>query len=98
MTERKRRKSPHHITKTGFDFDSGPTYDPYKTLWQCVIKRALHDLINSVWGERSEKYKAREWFETSGRDFRDVCDYAVVHPDDMRALARKIIKTGRWRW
>lgn len=57
-------------------------------LWLLVIKRALDDICGKDIEARQE---ARKWFERDTKDFRDVCEYAGLIPECVRAAGLKAI-------
>ncbi len=57
-------------------------------LWLLVIKRALDDICGRG---PAAAYAARKWFERDTKDFRDVCEYAGLIPECVRAEGLKAI-------
>lgn len=56
-------------------------------LWRAVIEQALRD-VNMRTSSNTpliEVQRATTWFERRGDDFKKVCEYAGVHPDDVYA-------------
>ena len=51
-------------------------------LWLLVIKRALDDICGK---DPAAAEEARIWFECDTKDFRDVCEYAGLIPECVRA-------------
>ncbi len=57
-------------------------------LWLQVIKRALDDICGR---DQTAAQEAQTWFERDTRDFRDVCEYAGLIPEAVRAEGLKAI-------
>jgi hypothetical protein len=61
-------------------------------LWAAVINQALADSVFTEKKYAHEMRKARNWFIRGGKDFREVCAYAGVQHERVRAYALQKIK------
>jgi signal transduction histidine kinase len=65
-----------------------------KPLWCAVIEQALIDATEPLSSRlivRLEQIRAREWLTKPNRDFEDVCAFAGIEPDKVRAVATQRI-------
>ncbi|MBF0093051.1 MAG: hypothetical protein HQL34_00745 [Alphaproteobacteria bacterium] len=72
-------------------------------LWRAVIQQAMNDAMPRARMQdgrpvlslerRREMNNARRWFADAGKDFRMVCDHALLEPEAVAASARKTIAT-----
>lgn len=67
-------------------------------MWRAVIHVALLDAIGvgpsapSATERRRLRDEARSWFQRAGRDFRTVCDLALLDPEVVREHALRLIE------
>lgn len=81
---------PHNaIDGTG---DNSPI-DLDKQLWCAVISQAIEDATSPGMGKDIKRIRdsARRWLTTPSRDFCDVCAFAGLLPEKVRAAAIRII-------
>lgn len=66
-------------------------------MWRAVIHVALLDATGvapsapSATERRLVRDEARSWFQRAGRDFRTVCDLALLEPEFVREHALRLI-------
>ena len=76
-------------------------------LWRAVVINAFDDTMITLSDRKSsvQKIEAHNWILQESRDFREVCEWALLDPEEMRehyisALKRKVIaftkKQVRW--
>lgn len=67
-------------------------------MWRAVIHVALLDAVGfgpsapSATERRRLRDEARDWFRFAGRDFRTVCDLALLEPEFVREHALRLIE------
>ena len=76
-------------------------------LWRAVVINAFDDTMITLSDRKSsvQKIEAHNWILQESRDYREVCEWALLDPEEMRehyinALKRKVIaftkKQVRW--
>ena len=81
--------------------------NPEHKLWRAVVINAFDDTMITLSDRKSsvQKIEAHNWIIQESRDFREVCEWALLDPEEMRehyisALKRKVIaftkKQVRW--
>ncbi len=73
---------------------------PLRDLWIAVLFRAVADAARADenWAdtaERLDRLRARDWILGGGPDFREVCDMAGFHPEDVIGVVRSG-RAKRW--
>ena len=81
--------------------------NPEHKLWRAVVINAFDDTMITLSDRKSsvQKIEAHNWIVQESRDFREVCEWALLDPEEMKehyisALKRKVIaftkKQVRW--
>ncbi len=81
--------------------------NPEHKLWRAVVINAFDDTMITLSDRKSavQKIEAHNWILQESRDYREVCEWALLDPEEMRehyisALKRKVIaftkKQVRW--
>ena len=70
----------------------GTRKEPEELLWNAVLSKAADDALFTT--DYREALLSINWFETGGRDFRNVCQYAGR---DHEYVSKKILKQVRER-
>ena len=68
---------------------TGARKEPEELLWTAVLSKAADDALYT--SDYREALLSINWFETSGRDFRSVCQYAGR---DHNYVSRKMLEQG----
>jgi hypothetical protein len=89
-------------------FQEREPHVPERELWLTVIRQAFTDAfptrVISPWTVEEAKHRAtrdsqmraaRSWFDSAGRDFREVCWLAGMQPEVVEALYRKRLNQER---
>ena len=80
---------------------------PEHKLWRAVVINAFDDTMITLSDRKSsvQKIEAHNWILQESRDYREVCEWALLDPEEMKehyisALKRKVIaftkKQVRW--
>ena len=81
--------------------------NPEHKLWRAVVINAFDDTMITLSDRKSsvQKIEAHNWILQESRDYREVCEWALLDPEEMKehyigALKRKVItftkKQVRW--
>ena len=81
--------------------------NPEHKLWRAVVINAFDDTMITLSDRKSsvQKIAAHNWILQESRDYREVCEWALLDPEEMKehyigALKRKVItftkKQVRW--
>ena len=81
--------------------------NPEHKLWRAVVINAFDDKMITLSDRKSsvQKIEAHNWILQESRDYREVCEWALLDPEEMKehyisALKRKVItftkKQVRW--
>jgi len=81
--------------------------NPEHKLWRAVVINAFDDTMITMSDRKSsvQKIEAHNWILQESRDYREVCEWALLDPEEMKehyinALKRKVIaftkKQVRW--
>ncbi len=81
--------------------------NPENKLWRAVVINAFDDTMITLSDRKSsvQKIEAHNWILQESRDYREVCEWALLDPEEMKehyisALKRKVIaftkKQVRW--
>jgi len=81
--------------------------NPEHKLWRAVVINAFDDTMITLSDRKSavQKIEAHNWILQESRDFREVCEWALLDPEEMKqhyisALKQKVIaftkKQVRW--
>lgn len=68
----------------------------YMRLWQMVVLQAYYDISGSSFGDRQAelgylKEDSLNWLFSGNKDFYTVCDFAHLHPEEIRAGAKRLL-------